>query len=111
MLFAPLSIIAEHSIYIKTRNLLYMEFNQKYYNYSIKNIPIPSGNLYKKTLIEKVGLLIKRMKWKAYLLESKEKGQPNPLIFKIKSLCNLLPSDYMYIINHIHQAQGTVCFA
>ena len=49
-----------------------MEFNRKYYSYSMKNIPLPSEKLYKAILIEKVELLIKRMRWKAYLYESSE---------------------------------------
>ena len=39
----------------------------KYYNYSMKNIPIPSEKLYKITLLEKVELLVKRIRWKAPL--------------------------------------------
>ena len=31
-----------------------MEFNQKHYNYSIKNIPTPSEKLHRRMLIEKV---------------------------------------------------------
>ena len=37
-----------------------------FYNYSMKNIPIPAINNYKKALIEKVESVIKRMRWKAY---------------------------------------------
>ena len=58
-----------------------MEFNQKYYNYSMKNIPIPSEKLYRTTLTERVELLIKRMEWKAHLFENSGKGQSNPLHF------------------------------
>ena len=65
MLFAPLSIIAEHSIYIKTRNLLYMEFNQKYYNYSIKNIPILSGNVnWESGIVDKTNEMESLFAWK-----------------------------------------------
>ena len=56
-----------------------MEFNQKYYNYSMKNIPIPSKKLYRTTLIENVDLLIKQIRSKAHLFESSGKGQSNPL--------------------------------
>ena len=42
----------------------------KYYNYSMKNIPIPSEKLYKITLLEKVELLVKRIRWKAPLFEN-----------------------------------------
>ena len=47
-----------------------MEFNQKHYNYFMKNTHIPSEKLYRTTLIEKVELLIKRMGWKVHLFES-----------------------------------------
>ena len=36
-----------------------MEFDQKHYNYCMKNIPIPSEKLYRTTSTEKVELLIK----------------------------------------------------
>ena len=62
-----------------------MEFNQKYYNYSMKNIPIPPEKLFRTTLIEKVELLIIRMRWKAHLFESSGKGQSNPLHYVFKS--------------------------
>ena len=51
----------------------------------MKNIPIPSEKLYRTTLIEKVELLIKQMRWKAHLFESSRKGQPNPLHYVFKS--------------------------
>ena len=38
----------------------------------MKNIPIPSKKLYLKTLIEKVELVIKRMRWKALLFEQED---------------------------------------
>ncbi len=42
------------------------QINQVYLNYSLKNIPIPSINSYKKKLIGKVEDVIKRMRWKAF---------------------------------------------
>ena len=39
--------------------------NRVNFNYSTKNIPIPSRNSFKKRLIEKVESVIKRMRWKA----------------------------------------------
>ena len=61
-----------------------MEFNQKYYSYSMKNIPIPSEKLYKMTLLEKVELLVKRIRWKAHLFGNNNMRQSSPLhhIFK-----------------------------
>ena len=40
------------------------------FNYSLKNIPIPSNNLYLKTLIDKISSLIRRMRWKAYFFDN-----------------------------------------
>ena len=62
-----------------------MELNQKYYNYSMKNIPIPSEKLYKITLLEKVELLVKRIRWKANLFENNIIQQYNPLHYTFKS--------------------------
>ena len=62
-----------------------MQFSQKDYNYSMKNKPIPSEKLYRTTLIEKVELLIKRMRWKAHLFESSEKRLTNPLHYVFRS--------------------------
>ena len=56
-----------------------MEFNHKYYSYSMKNIPLPFKKLYKIILIEKVELLIKRMRWKVHLYENSGLTTLNPL--------------------------------
>ena len=48
----------------------YMEATQ--FGYSTKNIPIPSENDYKKTLIEKTEHLCKRMRWKAHFFLNPE---------------------------------------
>ena len=40
------------------------------FDYSLKNIPIPSNQSYLKTMIEKVEAFIKRIRWKAYFFES-----------------------------------------
>ena len=45
------------------------------FNYSLKNIPIPSPSTYKMKLIEKVGSVIKRMRWKAHFYLSGEKEE------------------------------------
>ena len=62
-----------------------MEFNHKYYSYSIKIIALPSEKLYKTILIEKVELLIKRMRWKAHLYENSGLNKSNPLSYIFKS--------------------------
>ena len=43
--------------------------NQRSFDYSMKNIPVPSKKLYLKTLVNKVELLIKAMRWKVLLFE------------------------------------------
>ena len=62
-----------------------MEFNQKYYNYSMKIIPILLEKLYKMMLLEKVDLLVKHMRWKARLFENNDIRQSNPLHYIFKS--------------------------
>ena len=69
---------------LTTFKLLRMEFNQKYYNYSMKNIPIPSEKTYKMALLEKVELLTKRMRWKAHLFENSDLRHSNLLHYIFK---------------------------
>ena len=51
----------------------------------MKNIPIQVEKLYRTTLIDKVELWIKRMRWKAHLFQSSGKRQSNPLHYVFKS--------------------------
>ena len=44
------------------------------FDYSLKNIPIPSNQSYLKTMIEKVEAFIKRIRWKAYFFELNNNG-------------------------------------
>ena len=45
-----------------------------YFNYSLKNIPVPSRTSYKLQLIDKIESVIKRMPWKAhFFLNNNEK--------------------------------------
>ena len=47
------------------------------FEYSTKNIPLPSEGSYKLQLIEKIEMVIKRMRWKANFQNTKkEKKQP-----------------------------------
>ena len=50
--------------------ILIME--QRTFNYSLKNIPIPHDKQYKKNLLEKSEEVIKRMRWKAVFLDKEE---------------------------------------
>ena len=45
------------------------------YEYSLKNIPIPSQRKYMKTLISKVESVVRRMRWKAFFYERKTKPE------------------------------------
>ena len=51
----------------------------------MKNIPLLSEKLYKTILIEKVELLIKRMRWKTHLHENSRFNTSNPLNYIFKS--------------------------
>ena len=42
---------------------------QTRFNYSMKNIPVPTKNSYLKKLIEKTESVIKRMRWKAFFFD------------------------------------------
>ena len=44
--------------------------DQRNFSYSMKNIPVPSKKLYLKILIDKVEILVKRMRWKALFFEN-----------------------------------------
>ena len=47
-----------------------MNLNQRTFNYSMKNKHITSEKLYKKHLLEKVELVVKRMRWKALMYDA-----------------------------------------
>ena len=83
--------------------LLEMEFNCKYYSYLIKSIALPFEKLYKTISIEKVKLLIKRMKWKAHLYENSGLNSPIPLNYNFKCRkCPLQHRDLTILQNQIH---------
>ena len=44
-----------------------------YFNYSLKNIPVPSRIYYKLQLIDKIESVIKRMRWKAHFFLNNNK--------------------------------------
>ena len=58
------------------------------FDYSYKNIPIPSERNYKLQLMEKIELLIKRMRWKAHFYNEKKENenQTIPETYGLKSL-------------------------
>ena len=61
------------------------KMQQRTFNYSLKNIPIPSINNYKKHLIESVEDVIKRMLWKATFFNSNREEINNKNTFGLKS--------------------------
>lgn len=63
---------------------------QRTFDYSLKNIPIPSEKLYKKRLIEKVEDITKWMRWKAHFFEQEERSNDKheKFGFKVKDMEN-----------------------
>ena len=55
------------------------------FEYSLKNIPIPSRDNYLSNLIEKVESILKRMRWKAHFFLKGEKNQENTNHFGLSS--------------------------
>ena len=47
------------------------------FDYSYKNIPIPTERNYKLQLMEKIELVIKRMRWKAHFYNEKKDAKEN----------------------------------
>ena len=47
---------------------------QKYFGYSMKNIPIAGKSAFLKRIIEKVESVIRRMRWKALISEKPQHG-------------------------------------
>ena len=92
-------------------NLLEMEFNRKYYSYSMKNIPLPSEKLYQTILIEKVKLLIKTMRWKAHLFQNSGLNTSDPLNYIFKSRkCPPQHKDLMQFENDLLELIKSVKF-
>ena len=58
---------------------------QRTFDYSLKNIPIPSEKLYMKRPIEKVKDVIKRMRWKAHFFVKGDNNDGMQQMFGFKS--------------------------
>ena len=88
-----------------------MKFIKISYNFSTKNIPLPSEKLCKMILIEKLELAIKSMRWKAHLYESNSYESTNPLhrIFKTRN-CPPQHKDLIQIENNITELIKSVTF-
>ena len=77
----------------------------------MKNIPLPYEKLYQTILIEKVELLIKRMRWKAYLYENSGLNTSNPLNYIFKSRkCPPQHQDLMQFENDLLELIKSVKF-
>ena len=46
---------------------------KKNFNYSLRNVPIPTQNSYMKSMIAKAESLLRRMRWKVYWYEQDQK--------------------------------------
>ena len=66
-------IIVEHSYLLS--QLFKMDFKPNFYDYSMKNIPIPTKRTYMNCFIEKVESFIRRMRWKAYFFNNNNKNE------------------------------------
>ena len=81
-----------------------MEFNRKYYYHSLKIIPLPFEKLYKTILIEKVELVIKKIKWKVHLYENSVLNTLNHLNYFFESRkCPSQHKDLMQFENDLPQ--------
>ena len=58
---------------------------QRTFDYSLKNIPIPSEKLYTKRLIGKVEDVIKRMRWKSHFFVNGDNNNGAQQMFGFKS--------------------------
>ena len=77
----------------------------------MKNIPLSIEKLYKTILIEKVELLIQRMRWKAHLYENSELNTSNPLNYIFKnSKCAPQHKDLMQFENDLLKLIKSVKF-
>ena len=55
---------------LSTLFLFINKMEKKTYNYSTKNISIPSERNYRLQLVEKIEILMKRMRWKAIMYDA-----------------------------------------
>ena len=80
--------------------------DKRTFNYSLKNIPLPSEKSYKLKLIEKVEQVIKRMRWKAHFFDSKDKVKDNEMTenYGFKSrMCPPQVKDMIKFEDDLHQ--------
>lgn len=85
--------------------------DRRTFNYSLKNIPIPSERSYLQKLIEKVEALIRRMRWKACFFESENdlEASVNNYGFKTKK-CPPQVKDMIKFEEDMHELVKSVQF-
>ena len=66
--------MVEHFIFVLIHIMEKLSFD-----YSLKNIPLPDKRSYQLKLIEKIESVLKRMRWKAHFILSRENQQPETL--------------------------------
>ena len=71
---------------LSTLFLFINEIEKKTYNYSTKNISIPSERSYKLQLIEKIEIIIKRMRWKSIMYDAGRKENRKVEKYGLKTL-------------------------
>ena len=59
---------------LSTRLSRSINMNLRNYDYSLKNIPVPSNHTYLKCLTDKVDHFIRRMRWKSFWFTRKHKN-------------------------------------
>lgn len=80
------------------------------FDYSYKNIPTPSQHSYRLQLIEKVEMVIKRMRWRAHFLEQPN-DEPIPETYGLKTLnCPPLIKDLVPFENDLFDLVKSVKF-
>ena len=72
-----------------------MDLQLKDLGYSLKNIPIPSKQAYMKSMIEKLEVFIKRVRWKAFFFLNEEEGKKSFNNFGFKTENTPPPCDYL----------------
>ena len=62
-----------------------MQLQQKQFDYSLKNIPIPSKTTYMKSFINKLENFIRRLRWRAHFFNTEENSRPTSDTFGFKT--------------------------
>ena len=80
MLFESLLYTLLYFVYVEHSIALNMNMEKLNFGYSFKNIPVPGKSNYLLQLVEKIELVVKRMRWKAHFyLDSLEKGEASQI--------------------------------